>query len=104
MTDETIYPKSWESIVEKHSDYMANENPEHGWYYRNCLENLAEDLWEIKLMNTEYEMCNCGHFGGHSPKEQHLPRLEKGHGSCTHCNCMQFTWVGFCDEKGNISS
>lgn len=46
MTDETIYPKSWESIVEKHSDYMANENPEHGWYYRNCLENLAEDLWE----------------------------------------------------------
>jgi len=55
-------------------------------------------------MNTEYEMCECGHFGGHSPREQHLPRFQKGHGSCTHCDCMQFTWVGFCDEKGNISS
>ena len=45
LTDEAIYPKSWESIVEKHADSMANENPENGWYYRNCLENLAEDLW-----------------------------------------------------------
>lgn len=51
-----------------------------------------------------HEMCECGHFGGSSPREQHLPRFQKGHGSCTHCDCMQFTWVGFCDEKGNILS
>lgn len=58
---------------------------------------------EIKIM-YEYEMCMCGHFGGVSPKEQHLPRFQKGHGKCNHCNCEQFTWVGFCDEDGNITS
>ena len=57
----------------------------------------------ITIMDR-HEMCECGHFGGSSPREQHLPRFQKGHGSCTHCDCMQFTWVGFCDEKGNISS
>lgn len=46
MTDEPIYPKSWESIVEKHADFMENQAPDNGWYYRNCLESLAEDLWK----------------------------------------------------------
>jgi len=53
-------------------------------------------------METKYELCNCGHFGGHSPLEQHMPNFEKGHGSCKECNCEQFTWIGFCDEKGNL--
>lgn len=39
--------------MNKHSDSMANENPDHGWYYRNCMENLAESLWEdiMEAMN-----------------------------------------------------
>lgn len=48
MTDysePTVYPNSWKTIVEKHSDFMANENPDHGWYYRERMENLAEELW-----------------------------------------------------------
>ena len=103
MTDETIYPKSWESIVEKHADSMTHDNPENHWWIASHMEGLAESLWKIKLMDTKYEMCSCGHFGGHSPREQHLPRFVKGHGSCTDCNCKQFTWVGFCDENGNVS-
>jgi hypothetical protein len=51
---------------------------------------------------TEFEMCSCGHFGGHSPDEQHKPRFQKGHGQCKECSCEQFTWVGFCNRKGII--
>lgn len=45
MSEETVYPSSWKVIVDKHGEYMANENPDHGWYYRQHLENLAEELW-----------------------------------------------------------
>lgn len=45
LTEPTVYPNSWKTIVEKHSDFMANENPDHGWYYRERMENLAEELW-----------------------------------------------------------
>ena len=49
---------------------------------------------------NKYEMCSCGHFGGHSPKAElnsHEPNFEEGHGRCNSCQCDQFTWVGFCD-------
>ena len=49
-----------------------------------------------------HEMCSCGHFGGHSPDEQHESRFQKGHGQCKECSCKQFTWVGFCNSKGII--
>ena len=51
-----------------------------------------------------YEMCNCGHFGGNSPNEQHQPRFQKGHGACKKCDCQQFTWTGFCDKNGKINN
>ena len=49
-----------------------------------------------------HEMCSCGHFGGHSPDEQHESRFQKGHGQCKECSFEQFTWVGFCNSKGII--
>ena len=58
---------------------------------------------EVKA--NKYEMCSCGHFGGHSPKAElnsHEPNFEEGHGRCNSCQCDQFTWVGFCDVDGNI--
>lgn len=44
-SEPTVYPNSWKTIVEKHSDSMAFDNPENGWYYRERMENLAEELW-----------------------------------------------------------
>jgi hypothetical protein len=105
LTEKYIYPKSWQSIVEKHADSMTHDNPENHWWVISHMENLAESLWKIKLMNTEYEMCSCKHFGGNSGlNQQHKNRVELGHGQCTECDCRQFTWIGFCDENGNISS
>ena len=52
-----------------------------------------------------HEMCSCGHFGGHSPNNnKHADRFQIGHGQCLDCNCecVQFTWVGFCDKKGVV--
>ena len=59
------------------------------------------------IMNkiNKYEMCSCGHFGGHSPNSglnSHDPNFEEGHGKCKSCQCAQFTWVGFCDQDGNL--
>lgn len=51
--EDTVYPTSWKTIVDKHYEYMANENPDHAWYYRQNLENLAEDLWLEILENKE---------------------------------------------------
>ena len=57
----------------------------------------------MKRLN-EYEMCECGHFGGNSLHvvNSHKANFEKGHGECIDCNCDQFTWVGFCDKHGNV--
>lgn len=55
-------------------------------------------------MSRTHEMCSCGHMGGHSPNNNsHADRFQIGHGHCLEdCVCRQFTWVGFCDEKGDI--
>jgi hypothetical protein len=52
----------------------------------------------------DYEMCNCGHFGGVSPDSHngHDTRFQKGHGKCKNCECNQFTWIGFVNSKGKI--
>ena len=52
--------------------------------------------------NVLHEMCQCGHFGGMSIKEDHDTHFQKGHGACnvSDCNCVQFTWVGFHDKNG----
>jgi|SaaInlV_165m_DNA_2_1040747.scaffolds.fasta_scaffold02420_9 hypothetical protein len=56
-------------------------------------------------METENEMCDCGHFGGRSnAKRQHENRIEIGHGACKECHCPQFTWIGFCDEQGKLNT
>ena len=47
-----------------------------------------------------YELCSCGHTGGFSPNGVHKSRLQQGHGSCKNCDCIQFTWVGWCNEQG----
>ena len=52
-----------------------------------------------------HEMCSCGHMGGHSPNNNgHADRFQIGHGQCIadNCECVQFTWVGFCDKKGVV--
>ena len=49
-----------------------------------------------------YEMCSCGHFGGSSPNNVHDDRFQQGHGKCNDCKCVQFTWVGWCDQNGEI--
>jgi len=54
------------------------------------------------MTETMYEMCECGHFGGHSPNNVHEPNFSQGHGACIRCNCKQFTWVGYCDSNGKI--
>ena len=36
------------------------------------------------------ELCECGHL-----KSKHKPFLTPGHGSCTQCDCRQFTWKEF---------
>lgn len=55
-------------------------------------------------MSNEYEMCDCGHFGGHSPSTHngHQPHFQEGHGGCNNCECKQFTWVGFCNSQGKL--
>ena len=50
--------------------------------------------------NILYEVCDCGHFGGLSIQEEHDSRFQKGHGACSECDCVQFTWVGFHDKNG----
>lgn len=52
----------------------------------------------------KYEMCSCGHFGGNSPitHNGHEPNIQQGHGKCKLCKCHWFTWVGFCNAKGDI--
>ena len=47
-------------------------------------------------------MCSCGHFGGSSPNNVHDDRFQQGHGKCNDCECVQFTWVGWCDQNGEI--
>jgi hypothetical protein len=56
------------------------------------------------MTETEFEMCVCGHFGGESPDTHngHNARFQKGHGNCNNCDCSQFTWIGFCNSKGEI--
>ena len=57
------------------------------------------------MKKNEYEICDCGHFGGNSNvKQQHENRMELGHGMCVVCDCPQFTWVGFCDDQGKINT
>ena len=53
-------------------------------------------------MNTHnlHELCSCGHRGGFSPNGEHKARFQEGHGECKKCDCEQFTWVDWCDEKG----
>ena len=57
---------------------------------------------------NEYEMCSCNHFGGSTPEKDnsHETYFQQGHGHCKfpNCRCEQFTWVGFCDEYGNMSN
>ena len=56
--------------------------------------------------SIRFEMCSCGHFGGNSQgKQQHQPNFQYGHGGCTceDCDCKQFTWVGFCNIKGEVA-
>ena len=36
------------------------------------------------------EKCSCGH-----PRSEHDDRFDVGHGSCTLCPCVQFTWIGW---------
>ncbi|SVD50147.1 uncharacterized protein METZ01_LOCUS403001 [marine metagenome] len=47
-----------------------------------------------------HELCSCGHTGGFSPNGTHKTRFQKGHGQCDACDCIQFTWVGWCDTHG----
>ena len=59
-----------------------------------------------KMSETMYEMCKCGHKGGHSPyNNEHMDRFQQGHGYCKYvnCECNQFTWVGFCDSEGRLN-
>ena len=55
---------------------------------------------------SKWEMCECHHLGGQSPDgvTEHIDHIQLGHGSCTKCNCAQFTWVGFCDRDGKIDT
>ena len=57
-----------------------------------------------EMIRPEYEMCDCGHFGGMSPESHngHQARFQQGHGACNNCECKQFTWIGFCTAKGEI--
>ena len=58
-----------------------------------------------------FEMCECGHVGGSTPTIYNMHEqqyyngqvIAKGHGECINvdCNCIQFTWVKFCDKDGN---
>jgi len=36
-------------------------------------------------------MCRCGHTGD-GPNSEHANAIALGHGACTQCNCVQFTW------------
>lgn len=58
------------------------------------------------MSKPEFEMCSCGHFGGESPDTHngHNARFQKGHGNCNNCDCVQFTWVGFCSSSGDIQN
>ena len=69
----------------------------------DLMRNLFDEITHKHSKMTKFEMCSCGHFGGHSPDEQHKPRFQKGHGQCKECSCEQFTWVGFCNSKGIIA-
>jgi hypothetical protein len=60
-----------------------------------------QDIQIRKDCGTLYEMCSCGHFGGMSPNNMHNDHFQQGHGSCNDCECIKFTWVSFCDEKGD---
>lgn len=67
------------------------------------------------MMNEEeiFEMCECGHVGGSSPKiyNMHNDQLvngkvvARGHGDCKCSDkdhvCDKFLWVKFCDKEGN---
>ena len=66
------------------------------------------------MMKSEelFEMCECGHFGGSSPKIYNMHHDQKhngrtiaiGHGDCIGqgvCSCDKFVWVKFCDKEGN---
>jgi hypothetical protein len=33
------------------------------------------------------ELCYCGHF-----RSEHHDTIAFGHGDCTHCACLKFTW------------
>ena len=73
------------------------------------------------MMNEQdiFEMCECGHFGGSSPRiyNMHNSQTYKGkvvaigHGDCkcntpehidnNLCSCDKFVWIKFCDKEGN---
>jgi len=69
------------------------------------------------MMNEQdiFEMCECGHFGGSSPRIYNMHNDQKhngkviaiGHGDCNAMNapnmacCHKFVWVKFCDKEGN---
>ena len=54
--------------------------------------------------NILHEVCSCGHFGGMSENGEHKTHFQKGHGSCSQCDCKQFTWVGFHDKNRKLLS
>lgn len=50
--------------------------------------------------NEPRSVCVCGHTGDGFNSE-HEDSIVGGHGSCTveGCDCQQFTWGGFLEEK-----
>ena len=73
---------------------------------KNLKFNHSDESVEATMSETMYEMCKCGHKGGHSPyNNEHMDRFQQGHGYCKYvnCECTQFTWVGFCDSEGRLN-
>lgn len=63
-------------------------------------------LWKMRDLRERYistghpsiydELCHCGCY-----RSQHNDRFDLGYGSCTLCECKQFTWKGFLVLEGH---